>query len=203
MVSRYRAAVVLGLVVFSYWAGVNAVMPLISLYLRNVIGVNDSEAQWLPALLLLSTAVMAVPMGLLGTWLGKRRMIALGYAIMGLGAAAGLVITTKEEAAVLFVVAGIGNAASVVLTIPLLADLVPKHHMGAAAGLLAAASGVAAPLSSLVAGSLADSLGERAIFGVMAVMVLVALGLLAFVRRPAPAPLVSPPAGEPLSAAEP
>ena len=62
----------------------------------------------------------------------------------------------------LFLLAGVGNAASMVLTIPLLADLVPRHHMGAATGLLAAAGGIAAPLSSLVAGTLADVLRRSA-----------------------------------------
>jgi MFS family permease len=71
-----------------------------------------------------------------------------------------------------------------VLTIPLLADLVPPQHMGKAAGLLAAAGGIAAPISSLVAGGLADHYGERAIFLVMAVMVVLALGLLTAVRLP-------------------
>jgi maltose/moltooligosaccharide transporter len=187
----YRGATVLGLVVFSYWFGVNAVLPLISLYTRNILGANDAEAQLLPALLLLSTTVMAVPMGLLGTRHGKRRTISVGYSIMILAALIGLVITTKEQGAVLFLLAGVGNAASMVLTIPLLADLVPRHHMGAAAGLLAAAGGIAAPLSSLLAGGLADRFGERAIFAVMAVMVGVALTLLPRTRQATRAPSVA------------
>jgi MFS family permease len=190
---RYRGAVMLGLTVFSYWFGVNAVLPLVSLYVRNILGASEAEAQLLPALLLLSTTVMAIPMGLLGTRFGKRRIIAVGYIIMCCAALVGLVITTKEQGAVLFLLAGIGNAASFVLIIPLLADLVPRHHMGAAAGLLAAAGGFAAPVSSLVAGTLADVFNERAIFAVMAVMVLIALALLSQVRTPseeaAPAPL--------------
>jgi MFS family permease len=184
---HYRSAVVLGLVVFSYWFGVNAVLPLVTLYVKNILHASDAEAQFLPGLLLLSTTLAAVPMGLLGTRFGKRRMIAAGYVIMALAALIGLVITTKEQGAALFLLAGVGNAASMVLTIPLLADLVPRHHMGAAAGLLASATGLAAPLSSLVAGTLADVYGERAIFAVMAVMVLIALGLLSGVHEPAAA----------------
>jgi Na+/melibiose symporter-like transporter len=188
LVRRYRAAAILGLVVFSYWFGVNAVMPLVSIYTRTILGASDAEAQLLPALLLLSTTVMAVPMGWLGTRYGKRRMIGTGHIIMGLCALAGLIITTKGEGAALFLFAGVGNAAIMVLTLPLLADLVPRDHMGAATGLLAAAGGVAAPLSSLVAGSLSDLYGPRAIFAVMAVMVLIAFLLLIAVRQPAPAP---------------
>lgn len=194
--TEYRGALIFGLVIFSYWFGVNAVLPLISLYTKNILGATDAEAQMLPALLLLSTTVMAVPMGYLAGRLGKRRVISGGYIVMCLAALTGLLITTKEQGALLFLAAGIGNAASMVLTIPLLADLVPRRHMGAAAGLLAGAGGIAAPLSSLVAGSLADQFGERAIFAVMAVMVVIAFGLLQLVRPRTEEAIAVPVAGE-------
>jgi MFS family permease len=71
--------------------------------------------------------------------------------------------------------------------LPLLADLVPRHHMGLATGLLAGAGSLAAPLASVVAGTLADAYGPRVIFALMAGMVCVALALLPLVRQPAPA----------------
>jgi MFS family permease len=183
---------VLGLVVFSYWFGVNAVLPLVTVYLQEIIGVSSAQAQLLASVLLLSTTVMAIPMGLLGTRFGKRRVLGAGYAIMAVSALMGVVITTPTQAVLLFLLAGIGNAASMVLTIPLLADLVPRHHIGAATGLLAAAGGIAAPISALVAGSLADQLGARAIFYVMFVAVIVALVLLTQVRLPASTPAPVP-----------
>ena len=54
---------------------------------------------------------------------------------------------------------------------------------------------VAAPISSLVAGALADATDARAIFAVMAVMVFVALALLPFVRRPSEPAATPVPAG--------
>jgi MFS family permease len=160
-------------------------MPLISIYTKDVLGANDSEAQLLPALLLFSTMVFALPMGWLGSRFGKRRMISGGYAVMGLAALAGLMVTTKEQGAVVFFVAGVGNAAAQVLTIPLLADLVPRKHMGLANGALAAAGSLAAPLSSVVGGTLADYYHTpRVIFAIMAVMVCVAIALMLGVRKP-------------------
>jgi DHA2 family multidrug resistance protein-like MFS transporter len=159
-------------------------MPLVSIYTQDILGATVGEAQLLPALLLVSTAALALPMGRLGDRYGRKRIMTAGYAVMGLCGLAGLVITTKEEGAIVFLLAGIGNAASMVLTIPLLAELVPPSKIGTATGLLAASGSVAAPLASLAAGALSDLYGPRAIFGLMAVMIALALALMPAVRRP-------------------
>jgi maltose/moltooligosaccharide transporter len=178
MLAAYRPAVVFCIVFFAYWSGVSAVLPLISVYTRDVLGASVGEAQLLPALLLLSTTLLAIPMGALGTRLGKRRVLAAGYSVMALAALAGLLVTTKEQGAIIFLLAGVGNAASMVLTIPLLADLVPPTDMGKAAGALAASGSIAAPLASVIGGGLSDIYGPRAIFAVMAAMTVLALALL-------------------------
>jgi MFS family permease len=183
LLTRYRSAFMFLLVTFCYWFGLSAVMPLVSIYTRDVLGATVGEAQLLPALMLATTTLMAVPVGRLGTRLGKRRVLAAGYAIMGLAALAALVITTKQQGAAVFVLAGVGNAAVLVLTLPLLADLVPRQHMGLANGLLAASGAIAAPLASVVAGGLSDLYGPRVIFALMAVMVGVALALLPATRN--------------------
>ncbi|GIW05513.1 MAG: hypothetical protein KatS3mg060_0318 [Dehalococcoidia bacterium] len=178
----YRAAAIFCLAVFCYWSGVNAVLPLVAIYTRDILGADPGEAQLLPALLLLSTTLFAIPAGLLGTRLGKRRVLAAGYAILAIAALFALVITTREQGALVFLFAGIGNAASMVLTVPLLADLVPRHQMGTATGVLAACTSLSAPLSSLVSGALADALGPRSIFLLMTVLTLAALALLPAVQ---------------------
>lgn len=183
-IRQYRGAVVFCLVAFAYWSGVNAVLPLVSIFVRDILGTTVGEAQLLPALLLLSTTLMAIPAGWLGTRFGKRRVLGAGYAAMGVAAVAGLFITTRDQGALLFFLAGIGNSAAVVLAIPIMADLVPRQYMGAATGLLAASGAIAAPLASLVAGTLSEAYGPRAIFGVMAVMVVMALLLLQGVQTP-------------------
>ncbi|HEX2323989.1 MAG TPA: MFS transporter [Chloroflexota bacterium] len=189
---QYRGAFYFFVVIFAYWSGVNAVLPLVSIYLRDILGASVGEAQLLPSLLLLSTTAMALPTAWLGTRYGKRRVLAAGYIVMGLAALAALFITTKEQGAIVFLLAGTGNAATMVLTLPILAELVPRRHIGLANGIQAAAGSVAAPLASLVAGLLAETFGPRAIFGLMAFMVLVALAFLPLVRRPRPAPGYAP-----------
>ena len=205
MLRLYKGAALFCLVAFAYWSGVNAVLPLVSVYTRDILGASVGEAQLLPSLMLLSTTLLALPMARLGDRFGKRRVMAAGYGIMGLAALAALVITTREQGAFIFLLAGVGNAASQVLTVPLLADLVPRPHVGAATGVLAASGSVAAPFASLLAGALADVYGPRAIFAFMAVMIVLALALLPAVRptaalaAPADAP-ASRPGAQPLEA---
>jgi len=185
VLAQYRAAVALCLVVFAYWTGVSGVLPLISVYTVQVLGATQGEAQLLPAVMLLTMTLLAIPMGRLGDRFGKRRVISAGYAVMACAAVAGLVVTTPQQGAVVFLLAGIGNAAIVVLNIPLLADLVPRHRMGIATGALAASGSVAAPLASLAAGWLSDLYDTpRAMFGLMAAMVLLALALMPATRVP-------------------
>jgi MFS family permease len=193
----YRSAALFCVVAFAYWSGVNAVLPLVSVYTRDILGASVGEAQLLPSLMLLSTTLLALPMARLGDRYGKRRVIAGGYAVMGVAALAALVITTREQGALVFLLAGVGNGASMVLTVPFLADLVPRPHMGAATGILAASGSVAAPFASLLAGGLADVYGPRAIFVFMAVMIVLALVLLPAVRPPAirAAPAAAPAGG--------
>ena len=108
-------------------------------------------------------------------------MLSAGLVIIGGAGLAGLVITTIEQGALVFLLAGAGNAATLVLTLPLLADLIPRHQIGTATGLLAASGSLAAPFAGLVAGGLADLYGPRAGFGLMAAMMGLALLLVPFV----------------------
>jgi MFS family permease len=135
-------------------------------------------------MMLIASTLLAIPVAKLGDRLGKRRVLTVGYVMMGAVAGAGLTISTVSQGAVLFILAGIANAAIMVITLPLLAELVPPRQMGLATGALAASGSLAAPLSSLLAGHLADMHGPRAIFAVMAVMTAAALGLIPFVRSP-------------------
>jgi Na+/melibiose symporter-like transporter len=178
----YRGAAAYCLSTFAYGSGLNAVLPLVSVYTRDILGATVGEAQLLPGLLLLTTFALALPMGALGNRVGKRRLIGFGYLLMVLAAGGALVITTREQGALVFITAGAGVAAVLALKMPLLAELVPPGQIGAASGILAAAGSLSAPVASVVGGALSDVYGPRAVFVVMMVMLLLALALLSAVH---------------------
>lgn len=181
LLRQYRGAAIFCLVAFFYWAGVNAILPLLSIYIKNILHTSTGDAQLLPALLLASTTLLALPMASLGNRYGKRLVISAGYGMIAVVGLAGLVITTERQGAIVLLIAGIGNAASLVMAIPLLADLVPRRHIGVAVGILAASGSLAAPIASLIAGRMADIYGPRVIFLLMSIAVTCALLLMAFV----------------------
>lgn len=184
---RSRGAAAFFFSMFAFGFGLSAVLPLLSLYTRDILGATIGQAQLLPALLFLSITLLALPMGRLADHYGKRRVISGGYLLLMLVSLAGLVITTREAGAAVFILAGAGTAAILAPRIPLLAELVPETRMGTAAGLLAAVGSVAAPAGSLVAAVCSDWFGPRAIFAVMAAMVGLGLAAMPF-TRPAPQP---------------
>lgn len=71
--TRYRGALVFCLVNFCYWSGVNAVLPLVSIYLIDILGATTGEAQLLPSLLFLSTMSLALPVAWLSAKIGTDR----------------------------------------------------------------------------------------------------------------------------------
>ena len=127
-------------------------MPLVSIYLRDILGASVGEAQLLPSLLLLSTTVMALPDRLAGDALRQAPRPGRGVHRDGPGGPRRAVHHHQGAGGVVFLLAGTGNAATMVLTLPILAELVPRRHIGLANGIQAAAGSVAAPLASLAAG---------------------------------------------------
>ena len=190
---QYPGVVAFCFVSFAYWSGVNAVLPLVSVYTRDILGASVGEAQLLPALLVLSTMVLAVPIGMLGARVGRRLVMSAGFAIMAVAGIAGILITTREQGAAVFLLVGAGNAAILVMTIPILADLLPRHHMGIGTGILAASGSIAAPLASVASGVLADIYGPRAIFALMTTMTCIALAAMPLVRPPVPEDVLNDP----------
>jgi MFS family permease len=183
LVRLYPGAAAFAAVTFCYWTGANAVIPLLPLFARDVLGASVGQAQFLPGVLLLFSTLFAVPVSRLANRYGKRRVLAISYGLVLISALGSLLATELQHGIALFALAGVGSAAVLVLPVPIMADLVPRHRMGAATGLLAGSASIAAPLASVLAGAMADAFGLRAIFVVMVAFILGALAFLPGARR--------------------
>ncbi|HZQ99226.1 MAG TPA: MFS transporter [Chloroflexota bacterium] len=182
MVAIERRALLFCLANLCYWTGANAIVPLLSLFARDLLGASVGQAQLMPGMLLIASTICALPCAWLANRWGKRRVLAAGYLIVVASALAAMVITTTGEGMATFALAGIGSAAVLVLPVPIVSELVSRDRVGAAVGVLAGGGSIAAPLAALLAGGVADAFGLRAVFAIMVVAALSALAILPFTQ---------------------
>ncbi len=197
---------------FLYQFGINAAAPFITLFVVSEIGVKgwpelagalpfanaigldrvDAQgvSQFVPALMLLTMGLAAVPCGILGDKFGKRRVFGVGLLVMGVAAlfAASAVTVPQLMLYVLFI--GIGNAAQTVLFFPYLTELIPSSRVGEFTGLSAFAETSGVVFSVLLAGELINlnlfGLHYRLVFIVTGLFILLAFGTLLLIRRKHP-----------------
>jgi len=170
-----------------YWLAAGGATPFITLYGTETLHLTPNAASGLFLVLVLSTAVGTVAVGLLADRLGKRRVLHGGLALFALAALAAGNVSSVDAALPVMVLAGLGNACPTVLAVPLLADLLPPKRAGEFLGLGSAIWSVVQPLGSFLAGSLVDSLGSnRWAFGFAALFMALAVGALFGVRADRP-----------------
>lgn len=201
-----REAVKLLGVKFLYQFGINAAIPFLTLFVVVEIGANGWSgmvgglplasglagmdaagiSQLCGAVLLLSTAIFAAPVGLLGDRFGKKRIFALGLFVMGIGALVCAFARSIPELMFYLLLVGFGNAAQTVLYFPYLTDLISNDRAGEFQGLSAAAETGGVFLSILVAGELINlnlfGLHYRTVFILTGVFLLLGFVAVLFVR---------------------
>jgi Na+/melibiose symporter-like transporter len=185
-VLEHRQAVRYLLTIFVYMLGLNAILPYLVLFIKDDIHQSEQTGFLLSAVLLLVMALSAITFGKLADRVGTKRVLAFGWAVLAVCAAAGVVVQTLAQTAVVVVLAGIGNGAATAVAWPLLTELIPHEKTGIFAGLKAASESVAIPLSVVIASQLfLPTLGYRGIFAMLAINIVIALVLLLrFVRMP-------------------
>lgn len=137
-----------------YYLGVGGAVPFVTLFATKALGVPAGQAFFLLIALVLSSAVVAVPVGLLADRVGKRAVLAGGLAVFAAGTLAGSQVPTVGWAVAAMVLIGAGNACPLALATPLLADLSPPARMGEVIGLGQLVWSVVQPAGSFCAGLL-------------------------------------------------
>lgn len=177
-IRQFREAFKLLVSIFFLWTGLNAVVPLLTIFVRKVMHGSDSQALIVYMVVVLSAGAFAYPFGWLGKRYGNRRLIVVGTVLLVFAAIWGLLVPSYFWLFPLAVLAGCGFSATTVLTYPYLSQLIPGSKIGLFTGLQTAFSAAAVPLSVILTGLLVDKFGYRSIFGMLGIMMLVDIAFL-------------------------
>jgi maltose/moltooligosaccharide transporter len=175
---------------FLYGAGVGAVTPYLTTFIKQVTGCGNSVSLALSAFLLVMTAVGSLVFGPQGDKIGFKRLLMLSMALVGIAALNALWVSSLLSVAAVLAVAGLGIGAQNASAYPLLTRLVPVKEIGFYVGLQTAAASLAGPGAVLVTGFLINhhnghgQSGYRLIFAVCAACLLLALVAVSFLREP-------------------
>jgi Na+/melibiose symporter-like transporter len=162
-----------------FWLGTGGVLPYLTRFGVNVLGLSEGEASQLFLPALGGTIVGAIPAGYLASRSGKKPVIAAGVLAFGLIALVGSQVETTVQALLVMFFVGIANGFWTALAVPLLVDLVPPGRAAEMTGLGSAVWSLAQPIGAVVAGLLIDGFGTyRVSFIGAAVFVLLSFALL-------------------------
>jgi predicted MFS family arabinose efflux permease len=160
-----------------FWLGTGGVLPYLTRFGVNVLGLSEGEASQLFLPALGGTILGAIAAGYLASRRGKKPVIAAGMLAFGLIALVGSQVETTPQALVVMFFVGIANGFWTALAIPLLVDLVPPTRAAEVVGLGSAVWSLAQPIGAIVAGVLIDSLGTYRV-SLVGAAVFVLLGFL-------------------------
>ena len=164
---------------FFYGAGIDAVLPNLTLFIQRITHCTSSVAQIMFVVLMGSVAIGTLPMGLLSDRLGAKRLLLMSFVLIGAASALGLWVTTLLQVGLVLGLAGLGVAAQNASAFPLLTRLVPRQEIGFYTGLQTTALSIAGPLAIWITGALINHGGYRVIFGVCAFCIVLAMLILA------------------------
>ena len=142
-----------------FYLGAGGATPFLTLFATNALGVPSSSGEpfFLVIIIVLCTALGAVPAGLLADRIGKKPVLIVGLALFSVGALGGSQVPSVTAAIPAMILVGLGNACPTALTIPLLADLIPVRRMGEFIGLGSFVWSIAQPIGSVFAGAFVNS----------------------------------------------
>ncbi len=140
-----------------FYLGAGGATPFVTLFAIKALGVSSGTAFFLLIILVLCTALGAVPAGLLADRVGKEPVLVGGMALFAVGTLLASQAPSLGWVIPLMVLVGLGNACPTALAIPLLSDLSPAARMGEFIGLGSFVWSVVQPAGSFCAGLLVTS----------------------------------------------
>lgn len=171
---KNKDAFFLLLAICSWFIAYQGVQSIFTVYAKNYIGVSESSAAMTLTFFSISFLLFAIPSGILGTKIGKRKSILIG--IIGMVVVFTLLSLTKDIMVIriLFIIGGIFWAAININSYPFIADMAPKGSIGTYTGFYYFFSSVAAIVSPPLVGAFMDLISFRVLFIYSAVFYFIA-----------------------------
>lgn len=173
-----------------YWLGSGGVVPFITRFGTEVLGMQEGESFLLAAPALVGGIFGALAGGYLADRRGKQPVIAVAMLVLAIGAGiAGLLVATTFQAYAALGLLGLANGAVFALLVPLLVDLVPPERAAEMTGLGSGLWSLSQPVGAFAAGVLIQvTANYRSAFVGAAALILLSFLILLSVRpsrRPA------------------
>ena len=179
-----RNVLMLLLAIFFWFVAFNAVSSFFTLYGKNYLEVNEADAAGKLTYFSLSMVVCAMPAGFLGTWIGKKKTIIIGIAVIIAVFVAVFFTNDIDTIGYLFIAGGVGWALININSYPFVVSMTTKENTGTYTGLYYLFSSLAAIASPPLAGLLIDSLGYGILFKYSVGGFVLALVFILLVRTP-------------------
>ena len=161
------------IVAFATTATTNAMVPI-----RAQMNLNTSQLQWTTNAYILAAATLMILGGLLSDRYGRRNMNVLG----GLTFIAGSIVCATSTTGALFIIGrfiqGVGVAVIMPGTLALMKVVFPKEEQGVVTSGWAVSIGLGMGLGPFFSGVFCETIGWPYLFGLIAVVMLIALILL-------------------------
>lgn len=184
--------------IFFWFLGYSAIEVFWTSYATNVLGVDGGRATTLLTFFSLSIVIFAIPSGLIGAKLGRKRTITIGLIGFAIMLAWGYVLNNVAFAPFMLAIAGVTWSLILVNSLPMVVDMAPPGRLGSYTGMYYLSSQLSAIVGPVLVGWIIALFGNnyRVGFIYAPITLLIALPFLLAVRRGEatrePAPALAP-----------
>lgn len=172
------------LAICMWFIGYNGIETFFTLYGERYLGIPVNVASTALAFISLSFLVFAIPAGLIGTKLGKKRTIRIGIAGIIICFLIVTIFKTIFPVYGIFVVVGAFWALININSYPMLAEMAPEGYIGTYTGLYYLFSSIANIISPPLLGYILDKVGYRYMFWYGFVFFVLAFIMLSRIKKP-------------------
>lgn len=180
----FRSLIFLLLAVAAWYMAYNAVTTAFSSYVSEVWGLEGGGYASCLMVATVAAVLSYIPVGIISSKVGRKKVIYAGVVIMALAYAAGMI--ANEYGAwvnIVFAAVGIGWAAINVNSYPMVVEMASGGDIGKYTGLYYTFSMAAQILTPIASGALLEHISYRTLFPYATVFMVIAFILMIFVRH--------------------